>query len=539
MTLLVADFGLAVAESNQQRLAGEGSGTPAYMSPEQAQGAAHHLDGRTDIWSLGVILYELLSGRRPFAGNDPQSLFAEIAQKEPRPLRMIDETIPEELERITGKCLRKPIAERYSSAHDLARDLRTWDHKRSRIPLIAAGVIGAVALLGMMAALAYRNSRPAHVDNPHAAAPATATGDNNAAERTELARLIEEMRGLRRDLGDATPGLDQAAVGAASTRLPESQPASSTTAVDVPPGEWAPIPLPAGFGDFDAELRAARDSGDEDAEEKLLLNATNRLIDGGHYAIAEHLAHRMVELAGNDESDVPFAYGQLGLAQYRLGRFSAALASHQRSGGVYQKLYDRMMSLPESERVLKYRSHLARLLGITFMRMGNVHKAADDDQLARIHYEKAKQLYEAHDRNDELATLLLNYGSLEARDGNYEHAIELLQQGLRVTQPDDDDEAELRVNLGNAYSRRGDSNLALEQYRLARELINSDSSYTVRAALLGNYATSLLEVGRSDEALPLLRELQSIARPEDSDSQRVLEFLPVLERQNSAPSVSE
>jgi serine/threonine protein kinase/tetratricopeptide (TPR) repeat protein len=532
----VADFGLAVAESTQRQLAGEVSGTPAYMSPEQIRGAAHHLDGRTDIWSLGVILYELIAARRPFAGDDAQALFAEIAQKEPRPPRMIDETIPPELERIAIKCLRKDVAERYTSAHDLARDLKNWDRNGTGAPFVIGGVVGGVALLGLVAALALRNTGP--TDNDHPLRPATTTSaeTDNSAQSTELALLIEEMRGLRRDLGEAPPGLNEPVAAAASAVSPHPKSISGTRvdSVDLLPGEWAPIPLPAGFSDFDEKLRATRDAGDEDAEERLLLNATNKLIEAGHFAIAEHLAHRMVELAGNDESDVPFAYGQLGLAQYRLGKHSAALTSYQRAGEVYQKLYDRMMSLPESEQVLKYRAHLARLWGITFMRMGNVHKAADDYQLAQIHYEKARKLFEVHDRPKELATLLLNFGSLEARRGNYERAVSLLQQGLAVTQLSNDDEAELRVNLGNAYSRRGDNKLALEQYELAYNLMTADASYTLRSALLGNYATSLLEEGRNDEALPLLGELKSIARPEDADSRRVLEFLRVLEGESGA-----
>ena len=67
----VADFGLAVDENSQGLRTGEVSGTPAYMSPEQVRGLTHVLDGRSDLWSIGVILYELLTERRPFRGAEP------------------------------------------------------------------------------------------------------------------------------------------------------------------------------------------------------------------------------------------------------------------------------------------------------------------------------------------------------------------------------------------------------------------------------------------------------------------------------------
>jgi hypothetical protein len=123
---LVADFGLAVHEDQQRDRAGEVSGTPGYMAPEQVRGEVHHFDGRTDIWSVGAVLYVLLTNRRPFAGDTTQSLFDEIEHREPKPPRQIDDTIPLQLEQIVLKCLRKEIANRYTTAKDLADELRLW-----------------------------------------------------------------------------------------------------------------------------------------------------------------------------------------------------------------------------------------------------------------------------------------------------------------------------------------------------------------------------------------------------------------------------
>jgi predicted Ser/Thr protein kinase len=121
----IADFGLAVHESAQRLGAGEQSGTLAYMAPEQVRGETHRLDGRADVWALGVMLYEMLTGRRPFQGDTVQSLADEILNRDPKPPRQINDAIPEELSRICLKAIRKPATERYATALDLAADLQT------------------------------------------------------------------------------------------------------------------------------------------------------------------------------------------------------------------------------------------------------------------------------------------------------------------------------------------------------------------------------------------------------------------------------
>ncbi|HTU88939.1 MAG TPA: SUMF1/EgtB/PvdO family nonheme iron enzyme [Gemmataceae bacterium] len=119
----VADFGLALREQDLGR-GPRYAGTPAYMSPEQARGEGHRVDGRSDIFSLGAVFYELLVGRQPFRADSQAELREQVTTYEPRPPRQIDDGIPKELERICLKALAKRASERYSTAKDMADDLR-------------------------------------------------------------------------------------------------------------------------------------------------------------------------------------------------------------------------------------------------------------------------------------------------------------------------------------------------------------------------------------------------------------------------------
>jgi serine/threonine protein kinase/Flp pilus assembly protein TadD len=112
----VADFGLAIHKSVKGLRRGEKSGTPQYMSPEQVRGDVHVLDGRSDIWSLGVVLYEMLVGERPFQGQTSAELFDNIENADPIAPRSVRQDIPEELENICLKCLGKNVDQRYRSA---------------------------------------------------------------------------------------------------------------------------------------------------------------------------------------------------------------------------------------------------------------------------------------------------------------------------------------------------------------------------------------------------------------------------------------
>jgi predicted Ser/Thr protein kinase len=122
----ITDFGVAKLLDAQQEKTQTGAviGTPEYMAPEQAEGEVRRVGPLTDIYALGVILYELLTGRRPIEGGTAAALLARIGRVEPAPLRRWLPGAPADLEAVCQKCLEKEPQRRYASADDLADDLR-------------------------------------------------------------------------------------------------------------------------------------------------------------------------------------------------------------------------------------------------------------------------------------------------------------------------------------------------------------------------------------------------------------------------------
>jgi WD40 repeat protein len=147
----LADFGIARVVQQGDR-AGEppltrsGSllGTPPYMSPEQVR-SAENLDHRSDVYGLGVVLYELLAGRLPFGGATAYETLLHVTQRHPRPPHLVNPAAPPALSTVCLKCLQKRPADRYRSAHELAVDLEAWlagERVRARLPGLPTRLLG-------------------------------------------------------------------------------------------------------------------------------------------------------------------------------------------------------------------------------------------------------------------------------------------------------------------------------------------------------------------------------------------------------------
>jgi serine/threonine protein kinase len=152
-------------------------GTVAYMSPEQARGTA--LDARTDLFSLGTVMYEMATGTTPFRGGSTADVFAALLTKEPPPVSRVNPAIPKKLDPIIQKLMAKDKTDRYGSAAELQKDLDGLEatEKASRSPLIAAGVVAVVLLL---AGLAWWKLKPG----------ATQSG-NGRSQRAEGAERLD------------------------------------------------------------------------------------------------------------------------------------------------------------------------------------------------------------------------------------------------------------------------------------------------------------------------------------------------------------
>ncbi len=183
----LTDFGMAklMEQERGETRTGARIGTPAYMSPEQAAGRIHELDVRSDVYALGAVLYEMLTGSAPAAGESDIESLRKVLYEEPLAPRRVRREVPRDLEAICLKCLARRQAERYPTAQSLAEDLQRY---------LAGRPTDARPVLAIEAAWKWARRRPA---------VATAWGVVLAAMLTVMGMFVSYDASLSRALGDA------------------------------------------------------------------------------------------------------------------------------------------------------------------------------------------------------------------------------------------------------------------------------------------------------------------------------------------------
>lgn len=217
----ITDFGLAkiLDDESSLTLTLAIMGTPAYMAPEQAAGRTKDLTTAADIYSLGVILYELLCGQPPFAGNSTTAVLREVVEADPPPMRKQNREVDADLETICLKCLEKDPARRYASANELADELGRWIAGQPilarppattehfvrwirRNPLLASvssALVLALVLGGLVLNRAYRRTKGALYDSLLTQAQAQLTG-RQLGQRFDALAALEKAATIKNSL---------------------------------------------------------------------------------------------------------------------------------------------------------------------------------------------------------------------------------------------------------------------------------------------------------------------------------------------------
>jgi serine/threonine protein kinase len=561
----VIDFG--VAKATNQRLTertlyterGQLIGTPEYMSPEQAEMTALDVDTRTDIYSLGVVLYELLVGALPFDSRtlrsaayneihriirevDPprpstrvSSLGAsaeEVARRRQTQLPTLCRQLRSELEWIPLKAMQKERSRRYRTASELAQDIDNYLHslpliagpestgyrlqkflRRNKGGVGAAATIAAVLVLGA-AGMAWQAIRAMRAERDARSAQRIAeerriTAETNAATVTAVNDFLARM------LGSIDPSEAQGREVTVREVLEDSATRIQDDLKDQPAVE-ARLRLTIGrtfrsLGRADDAMPhlkralelASGEWGDDSETARLALDHIGAILsDRGRFAEAEPLFRRQVELArsalGPESADTLYALNSLAVCLQSQDRFAEAEP-------IYRQVIDGMRRTlgPDHEDLVVIESNLAFLVA----QLGRLEEA---EPMLRASWESHRKVLGAdHPRTmmtqNNYALLLQTLGRLDAAVDAYKDA---LQRSIRVNGPDHPGTWLATANLGTAQRLQRDLAASETQLRAALEGQKRHLGDAAPPTLetMHNLSLVLLDAGRSDEALLLAKQ---------------------------------